>query len=147
MSRWLAIVCAGALLSAAAGCSLGSFTVALAPPGGPKQVVPGTVAEISARLQAGLSDAGIAVIAKRQEQEVRLVCRAKQGRMHCLILKPDKAKGGEKTVVTVNWDREADERFWQMIVGMLTAPAADETALPTGQAVSVSQDRPTEKGR
>lgn len=147
MFRWLAMGCAGVLLSAVAGCSLGSFTVALAPPSGPKQVVPGTVPEISARLQAGLSEAGVAVIAKRQDQEVRLVCCAKQGRMHCLVLKPDKAKGGDKTVVTVKWDREADEPFWQMIVGMLTAPLPDETAFPTRQSVSVSQDRPAERGR
>jgi hypothetical protein len=67
--------------------------------------------------------------------------------MHCLVLKPDKAAGGEKTVVTIKWGPEADEQFWQMIVGMLTAPASDESAFPTGQAMSVSQDRPTESGR
>jgi hypothetical protein len=127
MSRCMGMVCAGAVLLAGAGCPLQSF---LTMPGGPvcKQVVPGLPGQVAATLETGLTDAGIHVVRKRLDAEVRLAGQAKSGKVFCLDVKREKADGGPTTAVTVRWGSDPDEQLWQLVVTILTAPAPEEEA-------------------
>jgi hypothetical protein len=127
MSRCLGMVCAGALLLAGAGCPPHSF---LGFPGAAvyKQVVPGSVGQAAATLEAGLTDAGIQVVRKRLDGEMRLAGQAKSGKVFCLDLKREKTESGAATAVTVRWGWDPDEQLWQLVVAILTAP------VPEGEA-------------
>jgi hypothetical protein len=126
MSRCLGVAIAGVLLSAVAGCTLDSFLVPSAVVYGPKVVVAGSVTQVCAKLQDGLSDAGIMVQMNRVGSDLRLAGRTKSGTVFCLHLyeKKDKEAGGPKTLVRMQWDRGGDEEFWQMVVKMAAAPKA-----------------------
>jgi hypothetical protein len=125
MSHSLRIVGAGLLLFAVIGCSLDSF---LAAPGGPsanKQIVNAPVAQVSARLEEGLSEAGVSVLTKQVGQERRLAGITPSGKIFCLHLYGQKVAGKEATQVRVKWDREADEAFWRMVLNLAASSAAD----------------------
>ncbi len=130
MSRFMGIVCASALLVAVTGCSLDSFALSFLGPCGNKRVVAGSVDSVSARLQEGLSEVGIAALATRQDGEVRLVGVAKSGTMFRLMLNRERTKGPEKTAITVRWDRAADEQFWRLVGKILEAPAPSSDNSP-----------------
>src|SRR6185437_2741544 len=72
MCRCLGKACAGVLILAVAGCTLDSFLLPGSVVYGPKLIVAGTVGEVSARLQDGLSDAGIMVVSKRVGDDFRI---------------------------------------------------------------------------
>jgi hypothetical protein len=74
---------------------------------------------VSQTLQDDLTDAGIAVLAKREGRNERLVGTTKAGKMFCLHLHSAPAVDSVQTVVTVEWGREPDERFWQTVTGLL----------------------------
>ena len=123
MTRRLGLVCAAALLVAAAGCSLGSFLVSMTGSDGKQQVVAGSVDEVSARLQASLSHVGVAVTATRQGEDVRLAGLTHSGKRFVLVLKRQQADGVERTAVAVEWEKEADEQLWSAIVDLLATTA------------------------
>src|SRR5262252_2029739 len=109
MTRRLGVVCAAALLLAAAGCSLGSFLVSLTGPDGKQQVVAGSVDEVSTRLQAALGHVGVTVLANRQGEDARLTGVTRSGKKFTLVLKRVKTENVERTAVAVEWEKEADE--------------------------------------
>jgi hypothetical protein len=119
MTRGVGLVCAAALLVAAAGCSLGSFLVSAPGPDGRQQVVAGSVDEVSARLQAALGHVGVAVAADRQGEDVRLAGTTRSGKKFVLLLKRQKAGNVERTAIAVQWEKEADEAFWLAVVDLL----------------------------
>ncbi len=123
MSRCMGMVCAAALLLAAAGCSAGSFLASFASPGGKQQVVSGSVDQVSVKLQGALSNAGFAVTANRQGEDVRLVGRTKAGKKFALLLKQRKTETGESTAISVEWEQDADEQFWLTVLELLAASA------------------------
>lgn len=123
MTCRVGVVCAAALLLAAAGCSLNSFLVSATGSDGKQQVVAGSVDEVSARLQASLSHIGIAVAATRQGEDVRLAGLTRSGKRFVLVLKRQKADGVERTAVAVEWEREADDELWTAIVSLLATTA------------------------
>ena len=125
MSRRLGVVCAAGLLLAAAGCSLGSFLVSATGSDGKQQVVSGSVDEVSARLQASLSHIGVSATATRQGEDVRLAGVTRAGTKFTLVLKRQKTAAGERTAVTVEWEKEADEQLWLAVVDLLAATARD----------------------
>jgi hypothetical protein len=121
----MTMVSAALLLAAAAGCFGNAF---VAPPvnlGGSRQVVAGTPGQVSAILEAGLGEAGIAVLVKRQGGEVRLVGQTDSGKAFCLYVKRVQAAKGQKTVVSVHWDGQPDEHIWNTVVDLLTEYAPD----------------------
>ena len=130
MSRHVGVVCAGALLVAAAGCLPDRSLVGPGGPVGGVQVVAGSVTVVSAQLQTGLSDAGISVLSKRQGGVVRLVGMTRSGKVFSILLRGDRVQGGDQTTVALKWDREPDEEFWQTVVGLLAEshPPADKDA-------------------
>jgi hypothetical protein len=122
MSRAVGGVCAVALVFAAAGCSSLSFLLSGTGPGGKQQVVAGSVDQVSANLQATLGRAGIAVSATPEGQDVRLAGKTRSGKKFALLLKRQQTEAGEKTVVAIDWEKDADEEFWLALVELLLSP-------------------------
>jgi hypothetical protein len=121
MSRSLAVV--GVLLLASAGCSL----TPLLAPHPEQQVVAAPLDRVATRIQDGLSEAGVPVLTKRVGAEVRLAGMTKSGKVFCLHLYAKKVEGAEKTLVRVQWDREADEPFWQTVLRISAAGDTDSS--------------------
>jgi hypothetical protein len=109
--------CVGALLLVAVGCIGRSFP---APNPAYKQVVNDTPSHVATLLKEGLSNAGVNVLVKQHPSEVRLVGQATPGKIFCLYVRSGKTADGEKTVVSVYWDRQPDEKLWQTVVNVLT---------------------------
>jgi hypothetical protein len=131
MSRRLGVVCAAALLIAAAGCSAGSFLLSFAGSGGKQQVVSGSVDDVSARLQASLKNVGILVTANQVGEDLRLQGETKSHKRFTLVLKRQQTLSGEGTAIAVEWEKDADEQFWLTVVEMLATPkrtAADSSS-------------------
>jgi hypothetical protein len=121
MFRRIGVVFAGALLVAVAGCSGGSFLLSSLVPGGKQQVVSGSVDQVSAHLQAALSNVGVRVAASQDGQDVRLAGVTKSGKRFTLFLKHRKTDAGESTVISVDWAADADEPFWLTVLELLAA--------------------------
>jgi hypothetical protein len=101
---------------------------------GPEHVVAGAVEEVSIKLQDGLADAGIGVLEERQHGEVKLAGATRSGKMFILRLKGLPATEGERTAVTLRWERETDERFWPIVLRLLPAAAPAKDAPATDRA-------------
>jgi hypothetical protein len=125
MSHGTSFWCVGALV-VASGCAPGSFLGSGGGAGGPRCVVVAPVGVVSAGLQEVLCDLGVAVLEKREDDEVTLVGATPSGKLFTLRLRPEKAESGAQTAVTIKWEREADEPFWRTVVQRLTEarPAA-----------------------
>jgi hypothetical protein len=113
----------GVLLLASAGCSL----TPLLAPHPEQQVVADPIDRVATRIQDGLSEAGVPVLTKRVGGEVRLAGMTKSGKVFCLHLYAKKLEGAEKTLVRVQWDREADEPFWQTVLRISAAGDTDSS--------------------
>ena len=122
MSRSLGLACAGVFLLAAAGCGPGAFLAPFPFTSNRQQMVDDKLEQVSARLKEGLSDAGVSVLTKRVGTEMRLAGQTKTGKVFCLHLYAKNVDGADRTLVRVKWDREADEEFWQMVVGLVEPP-------------------------
>jgi hypothetical protein len=125
MSRYLGITSAAVLILAVIGCSLDSFLIAPTGLTGQKQVVAGSVAQVSAKLEEGFSEAGISVLTKQVGTEIRLAGQTKSGKIFCVHLYGEKVEGKDKTLVRVKWDRDADDEFWRMVLKLVATPAPD----------------------
>ncbi len=123
MFRSLGLAGAGVLLLAAVGCGPGAFLAPFPGTSHRQQVVADKLERVSARLQEGLSDAGVSVLTKRVGPEMRLAGQTKSGKVFCLHLYAEKEGGTDRTLVRVKWDREADEAFWQLVCQLVAAPA------------------------
>ena len=124
MCRCLAGLCAGVLLLAACGCTLDSFLLPQSVVYGPKQVVPGSVAEVLAKLQDGLS-ADMMLGVRRVGSGYRIASVWKSHLSFCLHLSEKRVDGRAQTLVRMQWDRGGDEELWQLVLKILNAPAAD----------------------
>jgi hypothetical protein len=124
MSGRIGVSCAAALLLAVAGC-MPSFLALTAAPR-QKHLVAAPVGTVAAMLETGLNEAGVSVLTKRINGEVRLAGQTETGKIFCLYVRPEKGEGGAQTAVVVRWDREADEAFWHSVVEMLTAATREE---------------------
>jgi hypothetical protein len=124
MSRLLGVVCAGVLL-VSAGCSADLLRVAFLGPGRPQLVVAGSVVDVACRLEGAMADAGISYMSKSVDGDLRLAGQSKTGKVFCFHLWKEPGPGADRTRITLQWDREADEDFWRTIVLPLakTAPA------------------------
>jgi hypothetical protein len=125
MSRLLRRESAGVLVLVVAGCTFDSFLTPLTGSLIQKQAVSCSLAQVSAKLEEGLSEAGIAVLAKQLGSEIRLAGRTKSGKVFCLYLYGQKVAGADKTLVHIKWGQEADEPFWQMVLGLLATLTPD----------------------
>jgi len=122
MSRSLGLAGAGVLLFAVLGCGPGAFLAPFPGTSHRQQVVADKLERVSARLEEGLSDAGVSVLTKRVGPEMRLAGQTKSGKVFCLHLYAEKAGGEDRTLVRIKWDREADEAFWELVLSLLGPP-------------------------
>jgi len=134
MSRHVGKVWAGALVLALAGCTPSSFLKPFGPPAPEEHLTDGSVDEVSARLQATLAEEGVALLARREGQEVRLAGKAISGKLFCLLLRPEQVKGDKRTAVGIKWERGEDDELRRTVLQALAPhrPEAEETA-PAGQ--------------
>lgn len=132
MSRRTETVCAAALLIAVAGCSASSFLLSWAGSGSKRQVVSGSVNDVAARLQASLGKINIIVAVNPMDDGlVKLNGLTKSGKRFALVLKQQKTSQGDSTAVTVEWDKDADEEFWAIVLDLLVKPESAATGAPT----------------
>jgi hypothetical protein len=129
MSHGTGFWCVGALV-VASGCTPGSFLGSGGGPGGPRCVVVAPVSVVSAGLQEVLCDLGVVVLEKREDDAVILVGATQSRKLFTLRLRPETAESGVQTVVTIKWDREADEPFWRTVVQRLTEGRPDSAHAP-----------------
>lgn len=136
MFRRTGMVCAGALVWVAAGCTPGSLLAPFAGPDPETCVAAGAVGVVSAILQARLADAGIAVFVKREAVETRLVCETASKKTFAVCLRPAKDRPGDNTTVSLLWAGEPDGHVWQTVRAALQPPApAGKPATAAGRPV------------
>jgi hypothetical protein len=122
MSRCVGMLCAAALVGIAAGCSANSFLLSFIGSDGKQQVVSGSVDQVSTNLQAALSNVGIVATLNKQGDDVRLAGVTKSGKRFALVLKQKKTMSGDSTIISLEWEKDADEQFWATVLELLTAP-------------------------
>jgi hypothetical protein len=118
VSRCLGLSRVAALLCVL-GCSHDGFLVPSTGPERSELVVAGSVTYVSGTLVDGLCDAGIAVVAKRDGRNERLVGITKSGKVFCVHLRPETAASSKSTVVSVEWGQDPDEQFWRTFTRLL----------------------------
>ena len=124
MSRGLGVAIVGLLLSAVAGCTLDSFLSPSIVVDGPKTVVSGSVSQVTAKLQDGLSNAGMEIYPiKRVGSQVRVAGIKNSQTVFCLYLSEKRVAGSNQTLVRMKWDRGGDEELWQTVLKILATPA------------------------
>jgi hypothetical protein len=129
---WVAV-----LMLAVSGCTLDSFLAPQAVVYGPRLVVPGTVTEVAAKLQDGLSEWGIMLLTKRVGADLRIAGKVpKTSTAFCLHLSEKKIGGSVKTLVRMQWDRGGDDELWQRIQTILSVPADASGNIPKTPAAS-----------
>jgi hypothetical protein len=127
MSRYLGAALAGVLLFASAGCTIDSFLSPSAVVYGPKTVVTGSASQIAAKLQDGLSDAGMQMYPlKHAGADLRVAGIKNSSLVFCLHLSEKHVPGGRKTLVRMQWDRGGDDELWQTVLKILASPAASD---------------------
>jgi hypothetical protein len=121
MSRLMGMVCAGALLSAA-GCTLESFSLTSfwkSPQD--EQHLSGSPDEVSRQAASALEQMNIAVVSTRSGETVRLAGQTKNGQRFALVFERRKGDGEPWTVMHLEWEKEADTRFWgELIDGVVS---------------------------
>jgi hypothetical protein len=126
------MVCAAALVCMAVGCVGNSFLA----PWNRAPVERWSVNEpyktVAAVLDTGLNDQHVQHACNPVKGEVRIAGQTKSGKVFGLYVRPAK-DSYEKAVVSLFWDREADEVFRRMVLELLKPPAkdADEPAART----------------
>lgn len=130
MSRRLGMVCAAALLQVAVGCSAGSFLLSWVGSGGKRQVVTGSVNDVAARLQASLGKLNIIVAVNTMDADtVKLNGQTKSGQRFALVLKRQMTSHGENTAISIEWEKDADEEFWGIVLDLLLKPMPPDTGV------------------
>lgn len=126
MRRCLGRACAGLLLLAVAGCTVDSFLSRQVVVWGPKVTVPGTVAEVAAKLRDGLGEQGLLLRTNRVGTDYRISSLWKSGTVFCLHLQQMNDEDGSKTRVRMQWDRGGDKELWQLVLTLLNAPSEED---------------------
>jgi hypothetical protein len=136
MCRQMGTICAAAVLGAALGCSFDAFLVSMPGPFGKQRTVAGSVEQVSVNLQSTLGAAGIQVESKPQGKDLRLEGVTQAGKKFALVLHQQYAPnpawggtGGQRTLLTVEWDDGADLEFWGMVM-QVVAPSKDSHGFP-----------------
>jgi hypothetical protein len=135
MLRRMGMVCAAALLIAAAGCEASSFLLSWVGSGGKRQVVSGSVNEVAVRLQASLGKLNIIVaVNPMQDGTVKLNGQTKNGKQFALVLKRQATSQGESTAISVEWTTDDDPEFWGIVLDLLVKPEQASTGAPATAA-------------
>jgi hypothetical protein len=122
MTRHGGMVWAGVFALAVAGCFPSIPLNPFVRPAPPQYPTPGSVVEVSARLQEALKEEGIALSEQRDGPALSLVGAAASGKMFTLLLQPDPVKGSKRTFVSILWEQGEDEQFRRMVLRALAPP-------------------------
>jgi hypothetical protein len=144
MSRHAGMVCAGALLCAAAGCSFEAFLMSLPGPVGKSRSLPGPVDRVAVNLKTVLGNLNVNATEIRQGRDVRLEGVTRAGAKFALRLHQQYSTGGPHTLMTVEWDDEPDMEFWQMLMEQAVPQRRDSNG-PAPDAAS-QPEKPTQAG-
>lgn len=137
MFRRMGVLCAAALLSAAAGCSVDAFLVSMPGPFGKQRSIAGPIDQVSANLQTMLGSAGIKATETREGRNIRLTGVTKSDKRFALVLHQQYAPAGQRTLLTVEWEDGADLEFWELVMTIVNPqrnsksfPLPETTPLP-----------------
>jgi hypothetical protein len=124
----MTMVCAGALLIAAAGCSfrLGNNLVQV----GVKmdeQVVNDSMDKVAQRIENEMRRLGLQVATNQETNAVRLTSTTKAGQRFVVLLTRVQGPRGEQTNIHVDWDQASDRELWLQLLLV-----AGQTALARG---------------
>ncbi len=124
MPRRMGFVYIAALLLAVAGCSTGWFLMSWTGGGGHRQIVSGSVGQVSEQLRVALGKANVIVAVNPiDDGTIRLNGETKSGRRFALVLKQHKTGSAENTAISIEWEKDADEQFWAGVLDLLVKPA------------------------
>ena len=121
---------ASLVLIAAGGCIHDSFLNFATNKARYTRVVDGAPGLVSTMVEEGFSSAGVTVLLKRHEHEIRLAGQTKSGQVFCVYIRPDKASPSSKSTVTIKWDRQSDEQLWDSVLERLPPSASTENDSP-----------------
>jgi hypothetical protein len=134
MSRVVGMVCAGALLLGAAGCFLGdAFLASPVAAARYRCEVADKYASVAADVEQALNEAGVSVLTKRLDGEIRLAGQSKDGKVFCLYVKRKKTEAGETSMISVKWDRAPDEELWRVVTSLRNRPERSERQPDTNE--------------
>ena len=135
MSRRMAMVCAAALIIAAAGCEGSSFLLSWVGSGGKRQVVSGSINEVATRVQASLGKIDIVVAVNLMDKDtIKLNGQTKSGKRFALVLKRQATSQGESTAISVEWEKDDDPEFWGIVLDLLAKPGFPASGTPPSAA-------------
>ena len=123
MPRPFGLVCAGALLLAAVGCTMDSFYLTLTGSQRNESPVAGSITMVKDTLKAALQARqckGVHEVANGEE--IRVTGMTPSGKKFDFILQRQKTPYGEQTLVALEGEREAQEFLWQGVMLTMTAP-------------------------
>jgi hypothetical protein len=135
MLRRTGMVCAAALLIAAAGCEGSSFLLSWIGSGGKRQVVSGSINDVATRLQASLGKLDIVVAVNLMDNDtIKLNGQTKSGHRFALVLKRQATSQGESTAISVEWEKDDDPEFWGIVLDLLAKPDFPASGTPPSAA-------------
>ncbi len=109
MLRSLGILCAGALLISAAGCTLDSFFLSFSGSSNrQEQIATMSVDQTAAVLQAKMHSFNITLASSRIGEEIHLKGLTKSGKSFEFILQRQKSDTGDRTIVAFEGDKETE---------------------------------------
>jgi hypothetical protein len=108
------MVCAAALLlGTVSGCTLDSMSLNVFAANTERESVwYGSLETVSATAQKTLRDTGVFVNVNKDGEAVRIKSCTKEGKKFTLVLNRVSTSAGERTKVRIEWEDQADERFW-----------------------------------
>ena len=110
--------CAGAaLLLVLAGCGIRRNVLAPALVVGVAHASAGRPAAVAVTVQSALSQMGLMVRSHREGDAIRLESVTPSGMRFILRLTADTLGPTPQTLVRIDWDKEADEPFWEQLQG------------------------------
>jgi hypothetical protein len=111
------------MLLALTGCTLDSLFVSIIGPNRSEKTVAGSMNDTEQKLTVALDQLHIHATRKVNGEEVRLLARTPSGKAFALVLSKQKTENGaERTLVGIEWDKEADMQFWALIADAILVP-------------------------
>ncbi len=118
-----------------AGCTLDSFSLAaFGTSKGDGPVVAGSLDVVTGSTQKAMGDLGLFVSVRRDGDSARLTSTTPGGKRFTLVLKSRKTDHGDETLVTIQWEKEADQAFWLQLAAAVTSPKPEKASVTPSTA-------------
>ncbi len=127
MFRRLAMLCAGGLLVAAAGCSFKLFNNAVqVGVNVDEKVVNDSLDRVAQRIDNEMRRLGLQVVVSPEGDAVRLKSTTRGGQKFDVVLNRVRGPQGEQTNIHIDWEQAPDRELWLQLLLI-----AGQTALAT----------------